>query len=103
VFCRDRQQNSVFLYNFCMPFSDSSPSPRQAKTPPADCTNQEAAYLKGLSESHRPVSIKLVDGGIVDGWIEYYDRNMLRLTRDGLPNLFIFKQQISYLAEKSST
>ena len=82
-----------------MPFSD--PSLRKPKSAPPDSTNEEAAYLKSLVDKQRPVSIKLVDGEIVSGWIEYYDRDMLRLTREGLPNLFIFKQQISYVEEHS--
>ena len=60
------------------------------------------AYLKSLTENQQPVKIKLVDGETVSGWIEYYDRNMLRLTRDGLPNLFIFKHQIAYVEESGS-
>ncbi len=87
-------------YNFPMPFSDS-PSQRKPKSPPVDSTNEEAAYLKNLAEKQRPVTIKLVDGEVVGGWIEYYDRNMIRLTRDGRPNLFIFKTQIAYVAEGS--
>ena len=61
---------------------------------------EEAAYLKGLGEKQRPVSIKLADGEIVRGWIEYYDKNMVRLTREGEPNLFIFKHDILYIAEE---
>ncbi len=71
------------------------------KTSPPDSTNQEVAYLKSLTEKQQPVTIKLVDGETVSGWIEYYDRHMLRLTRDGQPNLFIFKHQIAYLEENS--
>jgi len=41
----------------------------------------------------------LADGEVVSGWIEYYDQNMVRLTRDGQPNLFIFKHEIMYIAE----
>jgi len=81
-----------------MPFSDAS-SPQKPKSPPPDTTNQEAAHLKSLVEKKTPVSIKLADGEVVNGWIEYYDRNMLRLTREGKPNLFIFKNQIAYVAE----
>ena len=66
---------------------------------PPEETSEEAAYLKSLSEKQRPVSIKLADGEIVQGWIEYYDRNMVRLTREGKPNLFIFKHEIAYIAE----
>lgn len=82
-----------------MPFSDNK---RSAKAPPPESTHQEAAYLKNLVERQRHVRIKLVDGEAVSGWIEYYDRNMLRLTRDGKPNLFIYKDQISYVAEEGT-
>ena len=60
---------------------------------------QEAAYLKMLGEKQKPVSIKLRDGEIVRGWVEYYDRNMIRLTRENAPNLFIFKSEIVYISE----
>ena len=52
-----------------------------------------------LGEQQQPVRIKLLDGSVLDGWIEYYDRRMVRLTRDGKPNLFIFKHEIAYIAE----
>ena len=67
--------------------------------PPPDDTFEEAAYLKALGEKQKTVSIKLVDGDIVQGWIEYYDKNMVRLTREDGPNLFIFKHEIMYIAE----
>ena len=34
------------------------------------------------------------------GWIEYYDQKMIRLTREGGPNLFIYKHDILYIAEQ---
>lgn len=74
---------------------------RKSRTPPPDDTHQEAGYLKMLGEKQRPVRIKLMDGEVVRGWIEYYDRRMVRLTRDGAPNLFIFKHEIAYIAEDS--
>jgi host factor-I protein len=74
-------------------------APRKAKITPPEETSQEAAYLKSLGEKQRPVRIKLADGEIVNGWIEYYDKNMVRLTRDEKPNLFIFKHEIMYIAE----
>jgi host factor-I protein len=40
-------------------------------------------------------------GEEVVGIIEYYDQSFIRLTRDGEPNLFIFKHDIKYLAEES--
>jgi host factor-I protein len=84
-----------------MPFlSQPNGAPRKAKTPPPDETSEEAAYLKLLGEKQKPVSIKLADGEVVRGWIEYYDRNMVRLTREDKPNLFIFKHEILYIAEE---
>ena len=72
----------------------------KGKTPPPEDTHEEAAYLKLLGEKQRPVRIKLLDGEVVHGWIEYYDRRMVRLTCDGGPNLFIFKHDIAYIAEE---
>ena len=55
-----------------------------------------------LGEKQKPVRIKLMDGETVRGWIEYYDRRMVRLTREGAPNLFIFKHEIAYIAEDAA-
>ncbi len=85
--------------SFRGPAGDSSAS-RKSKTPPPDDTHQEAAYLKALGEKQRPVKIKLIHGDVIKGWIEYYDRRMIRVTREGAPNLFIFKHEIAYIAEE---
>lgn len=82
-----------------MPFR-AAPNPLRKKTPPPDETFAEAAYLKQLGENQTPVAIKLRSGEVVRGWIEYYDARMVRLTREGAPNLFIFKHEISYIAEE---
>jgi host factor-I protein len=79
--------------------ASSSSGPRKGKAPPPTDTMQEAAYLKSLGEKQVPVEVKLRDGEVVCGWIEYYDQNMIRLTREGQPNLFIFKHEIQYIAE----
>jgi host factor-I protein len=75
------------------------PSRRRSKTPPPGETGQEALYLKSLSDRKVPVSVKLRDGETVKGWIEYFDDGMLRLTREGKPNLFIYKHQIRTITE----
>jgi host factor-I protein len=84
-----------------MPFrgKENPHAPQKGRTLPAVETSQEAQYLKALGEKQTAVSIKLVDGEVVKGWIEYYDHDMLRLTRDRAPNLFIFKHDILYVAE----
>jgi host factor-I protein len=75
------------------------PTRRHAKTPPPGETGQEALYLRSLSERQVPVAVKLRGGEVVRGWIEYFDEGMLRLTRDGKPNLFIYKHQIETITE----
>jgi len=74
-------------------------SRRRSKTPPPGETGQEALYLRSLSDRQVTVSIKLRDGETVRGWIEYFDDAMLRLTREGHPNLFIYKNQIRSISE----
>ena len=74
-------------------------SRRRSKMPPPGETGQEALYLRSLSDRQVIVSIKLRDGETVRGWIEYFDDAMLRLTREGHPNLFIYKHQIRSISE----
>lgn len=90
------------MYNACMSFRAPHGSPNNAKrgrTPPPEDTFEEAAFLKALGEKQKLVSLKLMDGQTVQGWIEYYDKNMVRLTRQDAPNLFIFKHEIMYIME----
>src|ERR1035438_3260295 len=72
---------------------------RRTKAPPPGETGQEALYLRSLSDRQVTVQIKLRDGETVRGWIEYFDDTMLRLTREGQPNLFIYKHQIRSISE----
>ena len=67
---------------------------------PPEHTFEEAKYLKQLIENATPVRVKMVDGEEVVGVIEYYDLSFIRVTRDGQPNLFIFKHDIKYLQEE---
>jgi host factor-I protein len=63
-------------------------------------TFEEVKYLRRLIEEETPVHVKLVDGEEVCGVIEYYDHSFIRITRDGAPNLFIFKHDIKYFYEE---
>lgn len=65
--------------------------------PPPDSTGAEASYLAKNKESRTPMVVHLIDGEIVRGWIEYYDRDMLKINRDGSPNLFIRKSNVRYM------
>ena len=53
-----------------------------------------------MIEKGTPIRVKMLDGEEVEGTIEYYDKSFIRVTREGKPNLFIFKHDIKYLEEK---
>ncbi len=54
-----------------MPFQSGNPNVGKKRTPPPDETYEEATYLKALGEKQKTVSLKLADGEVVRGWIEY--------------------------------
>lgn len=74
---------------------------KQKNHSPQAETGQEAIYLRMLSERQTPVVVQLRGGESLYGWIEYFDDRMIRLTREGKPNLFIYKDQISTISEKT--
>ncbi len=63
-------------------------------------TNAEALYLQYLIRNRSPVVVKLVSDEEITGWIEYYDKNFIRVTRHREPNVFVFKDKIKYLWEQ---
>ena len=71
--------------------------PATKRTPPPESTGKEAEYLAKTKEDRTPVAVMLLDGQLVEGVIEYYDRAMIKITVDSGPNLFIRKDQIRYL------
>ncbi len=73
---------------------------RRHKTP-SGSTGQEALYLRSLSERRTIITIQLRDKETVTGWIEYFDEQMIRLTREGQPNLFIYKAHILTITEQA--
>ncbi len=95
MFEEEREQQDEFLDD------DEESEPVHAAAPPAPKANtqQEVAYLRRLIEGNVPVSVKVRNGEVFRGVIEYYDQRFIRLTREGEPNLFIFKRDILYLSE----
>ena len=63
-------------------------------------THAETLYLNQLIQDKTPVVVKLVNDDEIFGWIEYYDRNFIRLTRNKAPNVFIYKDQIKFILEQ---
>lgn len=69
----------------------------QIKAP--DHTQQEVLYLQRLVDDRIPVRVRMSDNQEVEGLIEFYDAGFIRLTRQGAPNLFLYKQDLKYLYE----
>ena len=63
-------------------------------------TQAETLYLSQLIQNKAPVIVKLVNDDEIFGWIEYYDKSFIRLTRDNAPNVFIYKEQIKFIIEQ---
>ena len=80
---------------------DNKTNGRRKHKAPAGSTGQEALYLRSLSERRATITIQLRDSETVTGWIEYFDDQMIRLTRDGQPNLFIYKTHILSITEQT--
>src|SRR5215831_6440546 len=74
-------------------------SRRDRRQAAPETTFREAEYIDRLSKNRTAVVVKLIDGEEVRGWIEYYDKDIIRITRDAQPNLFIYKSRVKYLYE----
>ena len=72
----------------------------KAKTKAPDQTFEEVKYLRQLIAEQIPVRIRLSNNEEVSGVIEFFDTNFIRVTREGEPNLFLFKHDIKYLYEE---
>jgi sRNA-binding regulator protein Hfq len=70
--------------------------PRKRVPPPLE-TNAELFYYKKQIDSHTPMVIVLGDGEEIEGTIEWYDRNALKVNRKGAPNLMVLKHNIKYI------
>jgi len=70
-----------------------------SKTKAPEQTFEEVKYLRHLADNHTPVRVRLTDNQEVEGVVEFYDTGFIRLTRQGGPNLFLFKHDIKYLYE----
>lgn len=70
--------------------------PRRKPAPPEQ-TNAESFYYVKQMQARTPMVIVLADGETIRGVIEWYDKNCIKVTRTGEPNLLIYKSQIKYL------
>lgn len=74
----------------------NGPQPHKKPAPPEQ-THAENFYWVKQMQAHTPVVVVLTDGETLRGSIEWYDRDCIKLTRMGNPNLLIYKQVVKYV------
>ena len=67
------------------------------KGAPPEQTNAESFYYLKQMQARTPVVVRLVDGEELRGWIEWYDKDAIKLNREHAPNLLLQKHAIKYL------
>ena len=67
------------------------------KVLPPEQTHAENFYYQKQMQSKTPVVVVLKDGEEIHGLIEWYDKNCIKLVRDGDSNLLIYKAAIRYM------
>lgn len=71
-------------------------APRKKPAPPEQ-THAENFYFVKQMQSRTPVAVVLNDGEVLRGTVEWYDRECIKLTRYGSPNILLYKHSIKYL------
>ena len=69
---------------------------RKRQPPPAE-TYAELYYYKKQIDAHTLMVIVLQDDEEIEGTIEWYDRNALKVNRHTEPNLLLLKHNIKYM------
>ena len=71
--------------------------PAAKKSTPPDQTNAEQFYYSKQMQGKTRMMVVLTDGEQLEGVIEWYDRECLKLNRVGAPNLLLYKRSIKYM------
>ena len=67
------------------------------KQVPAEQTNAESFYYLKQMQSRTVMVVVLLDGTELSGWVEWYDKNCIKLNRNDAPNLLLFKHSIKFM------
>lgn len=76
---------------------DNTRRPPVKKTAPPEQTNAEQFYFSKQMQSKTNMVVILTDGERLEGVVEWYDRNCIKLNRIGDPNLLLYKHCIKYI------
>jgi sRNA-binding regulator protein Hfq len=72
------------------------PLPKKKPTPPDQTFAENFYYVKQM-QARTPVAVVLTDGEVLRGSVEWYDRDCIKITRVGSPNLLVYKHCIKYI------
>ena len=75
---------------------NNGPAPSKKPAPP-ESTHAENFYWVKQMQSCTPMAVVLENGEVLHGIVEWYDKDCIKLTRQGSPNLMIFKRVIKYV------
>ena len=67
------------------------------KQAPPEQTNAENYYFIKQMQAKTAMVVVLGDGAELRGWIEWYDKDCIKLNRTDGPNLMIYKHSIRYM------
>ena len=69
----------------------------RSKRAPGDQTNAENFYYVKQMQNRTLMVLVLKDGEQIQGVIEWYDKDSLKVNRRSEPNLFVLKHNIKYI------
>lgn len=80
----------------------SRDSSKKKVHPPSETYAENYYYLKQMNKK-TPMKVVFSDGETIEGYIEWYDKNCIKLNRDNAPNLLVYKNSIKYLYKLNET
>lgn len=91
----DKESNKVQSYSR-QQANDSDGGGRKKSPPPVE-THAEIFYYKKQIDTHTSMIIILQDDEEIEGTIEWYDREALKVNRKDAPNILLLKHNIKYM------
>jgi host factor-I protein len=73
------------------------PAASGRKSAPQEKTFAEEFYYRKQMQNRTPMVIRLVGGEELRGWIEWYDRDCVKVNRENAPNLLVMKRYVLYM------
>ncbi|MBN1273765.1 MAG: RNA chaperone Hfq [Candidatus Aminicenantes bacterium] len=69
---------------------------KKKTNPPYETSAENYYYLKQMNKK-TPLAVTFQDGETIEGYLEWYDKDCIKVNRENAPNLLIFKNNIKYI------